>query len=130
MTQLLIASYVIQAIMLLALLVLAIIVYRAKRTVGFLLLMLAVICYFIEWFTPYLVTLAIEIADPRSAAAITAWVHSWWFTVGHTFGLLSLGLITVAFVFLARESRRLSHDRPNQATQPTDSRRTASHFHD
>jgi len=117
---------VIHAIMLIAMLVLAIITYRAKRTIGFLLLMLASVCYFTEWFLPYPVGALSKVVSSNAWAAIVAWTRSWWFTVGHTFELLFVGLIIAAFVCFTRESVRLSHDRPNQTKQPTASPRTAS----
>ena len=112
---------VIHAIMLMAMLVLAVMNYRVKRTAGFLLLMLAALCYFIEWFLPYPIGLLSKVVSSDAWAAIVAWTHAWWFTVGHTFELLFVGLIIAAFVCFIRESARLSRERPNQAMQPLSS---------
>jgi hypothetical protein len=111
--RLLIAFYIVQAMMLLSLLVLAIMTYRAKRTVGFLLLMLASICYFLQWFAPYMIALLTKVVGPKPSVALTAWVHSWWFAVSHTFAFLFLGLTIASLAFFVRESARSSDQVPN-----------------
>jgi len=88
----------------LALLILAIVVYRAKRTIAFLLLMLASICYFLPHFVLFVIGLFFEVRGWKTSGSMATWMHSWWSLVTATFNFLFLGLIS-AFVCFIRERR-------------------------
>jgi hypothetical protein len=117
MTPALKGFLLIDPILLVAFVVLAILVYRAKRTTAFLLLMLASICYFLPRFAPFAIGF-VEGRSTKAAASIHAWFHSWWsFGVNQAFDLLFLGLIVAALVFFIREQRRTATPAPNPSMQ-------------
>jgi hypothetical protein len=108
MTPLLKAVVIIEPILLLTLLILAIVAYNAKRTIAFLLLMLASICYFLPRFAPFAIGLFFEVRGWKTSGSMRTWFHSWWsFGLNKTFDFLFLGLIIAAFVFFIRERRRI-----------------------
>jgi len=107
MTLLLKANLMIEPILLLALLILAIAVFRANGSIAFLLLMLASICFFLWNFVPFAIGLFFQIRGWKRSGAVAAWMHSWWFLVSQTFYFLFLALMIAAFVFFIRERRRI-----------------------
>ena len=109
------AMVIVEPILLLALLIFAIVAYRAKRTIAFLLLMLASICYFLSGFALFAIGLFFEVRGWKTSGSMDTWMHSWWSLVSLTFNFLFLGLMIAAFVFLFESGRGLARHTPNQA---------------
>ena len=98
---------IIDSILALALLILAIVAYRAERTIAFLLLMLASICYFLPRFAPFAIGLFFQLRGWKYSGSIVSWFHShfwWWFG---TFEFLFLGLMIAGFVSFIRERKKI-----------------------
>jgi hypothetical protein len=110
MTLLRNADLVFELIVPLALAILAIIAYRAVRTIAFLLLMLASICYSLPYFLPLVIGLFFEIRGWKTSGGLgfAAWAHAWWPVVARTSHFLFLGLMISALTFFIRERRRLA----------------------
>jgi hypothetical protein len=94
-------------ILLVAFLILAIIAYRAKATIAFLLLMLASICFCLPRVVVVVIGLFFYIRGGKPSGSMATWMHSWWHPVYLSFDFLFLALIIGAFVLFIRERRRI-----------------------
>jgi hypothetical protein len=102
MTFLIIASS-----LLLAFAILAIMAYRAKRTLGFLLLLLAAICYTVPRVAYLGSGFFFHARGWETAGAFRRWLHSYGFVVLWSCNFLFVGLLIVAFVFFIRERKSI-----------------------
>jgi hypothetical protein len=124
------AIFIVQAILLLAFIVLAILVLRGAKTTEFRLLMLASVCYFVQHSAPFALGLVYSFRGWKASGSMIAWMRSWWWLANHMLDCLFLAILIAAFVFFIRKRSRVDTDRPNQAMQPTASPRTASLHND
>jgi hypothetical protein len=105
MASLLIALNIVEAILLLAFLILAVVAYRITRSTGFLLLMVASIFYLLPRLAPFAIALFFQKRGRNASGIIDGWIHSWGYFWVHAFDVLFLGLIIVAIVFFIRERK-------------------------
>lgn len=109
MTSLVKAEFIVQAPLVLAFLIVAVLAYRAKRTIALLLLMLASICYFVPRFTPILIALFGYLCGwTTTPKGLYTWSHSWWPLIAEVFAFLFLAFIIGALVFLIRERKEIA----------------------
>jgi Na+/H+ antiporter NhaC len=102
------ALLIIEPILLVALIIFAVLAYRSNRSVPFLLLMFAAICYFVHRFAPFAIGFALG-RGTNASASIHAWYHSWWsFGVSKAFDLLFLLLLVASFISFVRASRKIA----------------------
>lgn len=107
MTSLLEVDAIIEAILLLALLILAIAVFRTKRSIAFLLLMLATICFFIWHFAPFAIGLFFAVRGWKTSGGVADWMHSGGFFLFKILYFLFLTLMIAAYVLFIRERRSI-----------------------
>ena len=87
------------------LIVIAILVYRSKRSTPFRLLVLAAGCYFIRRFIPFAIGLAL--GATKSSDSFHAWVYTqWWFGLIRLFDLLFLIFFVASFLSFYRSTEK------------------------
>ena len=97
--------FVLQAALLVAVAVLAIVAFRGTKTTLFSLLKWATVCYLIQHLAPFAAGLFFWTRGWNNSGGIAGWWRSWWWFVNQTLDCLFLAIIIAVLVYFIRDKR-------------------------